>query len=183
MGSKTLKTIKNQNKQMKGAMKTQKQKEENAKQALKKAKAEAGIFMSREERDNIKIAKMQYDKERTETKYGQELQKQGKRVQSCVNAKSSTMGIFHSDNKLDEKTKQHTAQHTQRVNTFLQQNPSDSNKKKSKSLKSMMQQESIVDKALGNMLGTSVSQQTNQKRDVPTILTDTLLGKDSDFSL
>lgn len=128
MASKTLKSVKTQNKELKSAVKSQKQDEAQAKLDLQKAKSEAGIFGSKEQRQAVKQAKLKYKQEKMETQYGKELQSQGKDMQKIVSSDSRKMGVFHSDKKLSAPVKQSVAQHTSNVKSFVASNGGDATK-------------------------------------------------------
>lgn len=133
MASKTLKAVKNQNKELKEAMKNQRQDEKQAKADLAKAKSEAGLFGSKEQRAAVKQAKLNYKREKAETQYGKELQSQGKDVKDMVNSGSRTMGVFHSDKKLAAPARNSAKQFNNSVSKFVESNGLEAPKVTSKS--------------------------------------------------
>lgn len=117
MGSKILKAVKKENSSMKDAVKDQKQQEKDAKKEYQKAKAEAGFFASKEE----KLAKLNYEQEKLETKQGEALQKKGKQLEKVVSEGSRTMGIFHSDKQLSADVKKQVSAQSSQVQSFVAQ--------------------------------------------------------------
>ena len=143
MASKTLKSVKQQNKELGKAVKNQKKEELQAKQDLAQAKVEAGLFGSKEQRQAVKQAKLKYEQEKMETKQGKALQKQGKEMKSIVDSDSRMMGVFHSDKKLSAPVKQSVQQHSQSVSSFVANNGGDA----TKSLKITDAAKSVADTA------------------------------------
>lgn len=176
MASKVLKDVKAQNEALKEAMESQKEEEKSAKKAYKEAKSNSGLFASKEEKMEAKRAKLQYEQEKEETKHGEALQEQGKTMQSMVKSESRTFGVFHSDKKLSEPTKETVAKHKQSVDSFVNkgsgktaeaENEFDTTKESADS-KSVASQ--VADKAASKVESTA-------KRALPSMISNLVSGK------
>lgn len=184
MGSKVLKNLKNQNKMLDEATKLQKKEEKSAKKEYREARMEAGIFASKEDRAKVQMAKMNYEREKMESRQGKLLQEQGETMQKIVNQESRSMGVFHSDKKLSAQTKQSTNAHGQAVNQFVQQTSGSKKLAKTASASKSSKGTSLSDKAMEQVQNMIMGKtgQSKGERPLPNIV-GMMTGKDSGLSL
>lgn len=191
MGSKVLKGLKDQNKELKDVMKVQKQDEKTAKEEYKEAKSEAGLFASKDENTKVQMAKMTYEREKMETRYGKSLQEQGQTMEKMVGSESRSFGIFHSDKNLSTKTKDEMTKHNQAVSSFLENGVGSvgadtASKKLEKSLAKDQSATQFQDTSVLDEATAKVENEVKKKaeRQLPNILTSLIGGKsDKDTGL